>query len=870
MVKNKQNNNKFKNRRVGNKDVLDKPVSYVNIFILLTYGFITVLTPNLRAIDSNGPKFLALAIFNLMVWGYFIYREYNNNSLSTFNTFFKTKIGLAYSVLILLSLLSFTKSINVIESVVQFSKLFTTFTATWIISIILLKDKRIIKYLAIGLTGLLVFDSLRVFYETYQYIQGDIESIKLIKAGYSNKNILAAALFVKFPFALWLLTFEKGRLKYIGLIAIFLTAIAVLFMSTRAFYLGLIILSVIYGIFLAIRFFQTKNKGYVATVVMYFSSLLIAFLIFSAVQRNFYPEEKSSYNKSFTGRLATITVNEDKNARLKFWGWTVDLIKENPLLGVGHGNWKIVILEKENQMKPKFSYMIVVHNDFLEISAETGLLGGLFFISIFVLIFYSFIRSVIRKEPNDYLKYYFLSAFGLLAYSFDAFFNFPHDRPQIQSLFALYVGLGIALSYARSNKEKERSKTEPMKLRVGQNKKWLWVLPTFILLSTVVAGYVLVLNFESLKLQRIGRDEKISGQTKTPAKYFLNHYYQIPNLAVTGDPMNTLIANMLIQEEQYEQALSLLYSENPSPFDSRHEFYLSQSHFKLNQLDSTLYYIQQAYQLKPLYFVYSQNYANILETMNRDAKAISVFDNFLINTKDEKKAWKFNAELNFKAGDKKKAALLMDSAFHYFPKDTTIVRLRDYYATKYLMPNYEDAVNFYNAKKYSEAIVYFELSEAGYYELGGYERFPDFLNSWARSLLELNEFEQAKTIFKKVVEEDKKNYYALMNLGNIAFHNEKNYKEAISYFTKCIEANSPDYYLSYKNLGTLYLIQEQPDRAIENYENALKHESSKEIIGNLHLLWKSKGNEDKAAYYKTLWENYGQKRKPPDERRLSL
>ena len=34
-------------------------------------------------------------------------------------------------------------------------------------------------------------------------------------------------------------------------------------------------------------------------------------------------------------------------------------------------------------------------------------------------------------------------------------------------------------------------------------------------------------------------------------------------------------------------------------------------------------------------------------------------------------------------------------------------------------------------------------------------------------------------------------------------------------------------------------------------ENALKHGSGKGIIGNLYLLWKSKGNETKMAYYKT-------------------
>ena len=44
-----------------------------------------------------------------------------------------------------------------------------------------------------------------------------VKVIGLIKAGYANKNILAAALFIKLPFALWLFTYEKKFFKYFSL-----------------------------------------------------------------------------------------------------------------------------------------------------------------------------------------------------------------------------------------------------------------------------------------------------------------------------------------------------------------------------------------------------------------------------------------------------------------------------------------------------------------------------------------------------------------------------------------------------------------------------------------------------------------------------
>ena len=95
-----------------------------------------------------------------------------------------------------------------------------------------------------------------------------------------------------------------------------------------------------------------------------------------------------------------------------------------------------------------------------------------------------------------------------------------------------------------------------------------------------------------------------------------------------------------------------------------------------------------------------------------------------------------------------------------------------------------------------------------------------------------------------------KNFYAHMNLGNIAFHNEKDNEAAEYHFSNCVKSKKPNFFLSYKNLATVYLVQQKTDKAILNYENSLKYGTGKDILGNLYLLWKSKGDESKMAYYK--------------------
>jgi protein O-mannosyl-transferase len=160
--------------------------------------------------------------------------------------------------------------------------------------------------------------------------------------------------------------------------------------------------------------------------------------------------------------------------------------------------------------------------------------------------------------------------------------------------------------------------------------------------------------------------------------------------------------------------------------------------------------------------------------------------------------------------------------------------------------------NAYNNSNYSESIKYFRQAEPLYKKYGGILKYPDFLNTLGQSYLKLNQIGSAKVIFRKVVQEDPRNFIALQNLGIITYQNEKNYPLAIKYFNQCLKTDSPDYYFVYSSLGFLYWIQSMPDKAIENFENSLKYGSSKTILNNLYQLWKQKGNQQKMEYYQAL------------------
>jgi len=692
------------------KKLPQQPVTITYLLPLIAYGFVTVLTPNLKTLDSNGPKFLTLAILNLATFIFLFTRKELKNRPEWYYAFFRNGIGTAYTGLIIVSLISFFKAINVLESVLCFAKVFTAFSAAYLVSILIVADKRNVKYLCAAMTILLIFDSLTVFSEIIKYIQGKVVSISEIKSIYSNKNILASSIFVKIPFALWLMVFSRKWLKTLGIIGISLAIIATLFMSTRAFYLGIIGLTISFILFLLIRFKHSNDKYYLKLTGIYLTLLLSAFLVFSTTQRFLYPQTQGAYDVSVGARLATISTKESSGAaRLEGWTRSWHVFKEDPIFGVGLGNWKIVTLKEENLTSQNFTYLFKAHNDFIEITTETGIFGGLLFLSIFLLIGWAFFKTLLRNSNTEWLTLLFLPAFGLFCYSFDAFFNFPQDRPEIQAMFALYVGIAIALISMLSQKDLVSVKSNPIKKPDNTFYKFPFII-VFGLLLTISVG-ILYQNFNSLKLQYIVRADIKDGKLTQPAALFLNGFPAIPNLNAEGEPIAVEKASYLINEKRYNEAITLLKKDNSSPFHALREYYLSMAFKNQNNIDSSLAYMQKLYIIKPCFFQNISAMCDLLKQKGMNTEAESIIDKYLSQTKDNNIAWLYASYSYDKWSNLQKAVSIIDSASNYFPTDSLVLKqqadLKRKVNIEPYLALYDTAYVYFKAKNYPEATRYF-------------------------------------------------------------------------------------------------------------------------------------------------------------------
>ncbi|MCX6230005.1 MAG: O-antigen ligase family protein [Bacteroidetes bacterium] len=776
------------------------------LLFLIAYGFVTVITPNLMALDSNGPKFLTLSLLNLVCFLYIFTNKEIKSKPEWYSVFFTNGIGIAYTGMIIISLLSFTKAINLLESILHFSKIFTTFSAAYLISVLITTDKRNILYLSIAMTLLLIFDCLTVFSGIHKYILGKIPSIIELKSVYSNKNILASSIFVKLPFALWLMVFRVKWMRVIGSLGIISSLLATFFMSTRAFYLGTLVLSLSLVIFFFIRYRQTHEKKQLQIGGIFLILLAFSFLTFTFIQRNLYPKNQDIYNKNIEARLATISTED---GRIAGWIRSWHVFKQEPLLGVGLGNWKIATLKEENQTSLDFTYQFKAHNDFIEIPTETGIFGGLCFIAIFFITAWIFIKSMFKNNKQEWITLLFLPVFGLLCYSFDAFFNFPQDRPEIQAIFALYIGIIIAISSLYTyNAAKASATYEQEKPSFFNRWRNFILIPSennqkanapvrfLSLLGVVVFGllllassYELNVNFISLKLQRIVKEDLNQGQLSHPASMFMNGFPSLIDICTYGEPIEVHKARYLIQEKRFNEAIEILKKDKSSPYDARNEYFIAMAYYAQNNIDSGFVYSQKMYKLKPNFFKNISQLCESLKQKGRQKECEDLLNRYLNKNKGDKDAWLYTAFYHYNNGDLKKAAAVIDSASTYFPTDSLILNQKEFIDTRMVVLPYKSindaAYAAYNAKNYKEAVQIFTELLA---------KIPDFADAHlhrAYSYYYMKEYQKSNIDLDFIISKGTTNPN-VYNLRGANYMSLGKNDEACKNFKIAAEMNNPD------------------------------------------------------------------------------
>ncbi|MEL0008724.1 MAG: O-antigen ligase family protein [Flammeovirgaceae bacterium] len=358
----------------------------------------------------------------------------------------KSKIFISFLIFFLVACLSTIVAINKVESLVRITDLLVILSSLFICFYFINKKTISYEFILSVIVVTLLLEVMGSYYQIYQMIEYgipiDFNQSSSMKSIYSNKNIASMVYSIKTCLILLIFKKETSKFyKYFLFVLITATIYVIFLLSSRAV---LLVIFISLAIIVAIIIIKIINNGrirlsYFTKFKYYLLPLFLAFIFFKITIN-----QKDELN--VVDRMSTLVEtgeNESVNNRLRYYSQALNQFKNTPILGIGIGNWKIksLDLDKENI----FSYIVPysVHNDFLEILAETGLFGFIPFVLFFFFIFKTIIDKI--KFPEIRTKYVYLTL-GFLFIVADFGINFPLDRPSILITFILFISVTVLMT----------------------------------------------------------------------------------------------------------------------------------------------------------------------------------------------------------------------------------------------------------------------------------------------------------------------------------------------------------------------------------------------------------------------------------------
>ena len=409
-------------------------------FLLGLYFFVYVTPqhiPNLYYVyDRVTIQIFLFSILNTVVFSLLV----KNSKLNSLITLFKSNYHLiSFALVILIAFISLLVAENKTEGILVISHFLTLFIS-FILIVILSQHSKLnfLKlFLYFSVIGL-ILESTRTNWLIFDNVinNGKILDRALDYRGFTgNINISSFSLTIKLPVLVYLVFTVQNKLsKAFFLIVLSSSLLAILLLFSRAAIIALIIVFISLMLLVVIN----RSKLYVTNFLLVLLASSFSFFSYDLIN------EKNT-SDLIVDRFSTVTnpgADESVNERLNFYKIAINDITTYPVLGVGIGNWKLTSIQRANKFLAGYRVPFRVHNDFLEIAAEIGIIGGLLFAYF---IFFPFISSLIKALRSNKFEISFLIFLIVGVYIIDSLLNFPMHRPVIISYllftFALFYNI---------------------------------------------------------------------------------------------------------------------------------------------------------------------------------------------------------------------------------------------------------------------------------------------------------------------------------------------------------------------------------------------------------------------------------------------
>jgi len=480
----------------------------IEVFLLIPFLLIG-FTPYYLAVDKIGPQFLFLSSYNTLLFLFFFFKK---DLFKEYNYILKSPLFIALILFLIWCSLSFIYAINKIEVLIELSRLFIYVFSFFNIILLIkkIKEKELLSIVFYTFSFVLAIEILSVLYIFFERVQlNEINRDSSLRAFTGNINITAFVILLKIPILIWVIYIRN--FKYlINVLILSVSFFTILLLGSRGANISLFFI-----VIFSLGYFFLNNQFKLA------NSILISLI--SSILLNFFTLKTSNLNVlERTTNLNTSSTNQ----RLDFWSNSIESIKENPIFGIGLGNWKIKSIYYYKDKLIEYTVPYHAHNDFLQISAEVGIIGFiLFYLFIGCLLIYKYQKREVIKQKN----LLFLLTLSIVIFLCDSFLNFPLARPII--IINLIIIISIAFDW---NKDYNK----PIKI----NNLIISIITLMLGISSIFVSYKVYNSlFEQNILLQAAR-----GSIKDYSNEFVTKSEsKIPNISATTVPLETMKANLL-------------------------------------------------------------------------------------------------------------------------------------------------------------------------------------------------------------------------------------------------------------------------------------------------------------------------------------
>lgn len=430
--------------------------AYELYFLIISLVFVIPFSYTERLLDPN--LAIRMLVLSIIVLVFFVFQLISKKSSDY--SFLKLLIFPVFIATIVWTIISIYFSLTPSEGLYELNKLILFVLLIIITSYIVLRYNQFSVVLS---RATIILAIISVSFGLYQYFENvpGKSGYQLFMALYEvdglmgHKNQYSSSLFLMIPFIGFSFFDKKMIWKILGGISLAGVLINIFILQTRAVWVAVVVAMVVFVIGLLLFYSRSSNRIVITKkTIMVIVSIIIMVLI-SGV---FIINKTGALD---TLKLKVISIfdsdSHDNQGRLKIWQASGEMIGDNPIIGVGPGNWKIEIVDYyKMNTDVKYQNWRRAHNDYIQIASEKGIFGLILYLLMFAVIFFYTVKLISREELLKAKLIYLLILSSLAGYIIVSFFSFPYERINHQVFIAIMFSIIIGKYYSKFNESDQK------------------------------------------------------------------------------------------------------------------------------------------------------------------------------------------------------------------------------------------------------------------------------------------------------------------------------------------------------------------------------------------------------------------------------